>query len=150
MLLSDMSLADKLASYRTTIALQRTRMAADRTLMAVLRTSLSMIGFGFTIYGFFSSFVRRETARGLLSPEAPSRFGLALVSLGVLLLVIGIFNHYNYMQMLRRQRAELIEVGTLRADDPYPVSLALIVAFLLVLVGVLALVSILFRMGPFG
>lgn len=150
MLFNDLSLADKLASYRTTIAFQRTRMAADRTLMAVMRTALSMIGFGFTIYSFFSSFVRRDSALGLLSPQAPSRFGLALVSLGVLLLIVGIANHYNYMQMLRRQRAELIEVGTLRADDPFPVSLALIIAFLLVLVGVAAMISILFRLGPFG
>lgn len=150
MLFKDLPLADRLASFRTTIAFQRTRMAADRTLMAVMRTALSMIGFGFTIYSFFSSFVRRENALGLLSPEAPSRFGLALVSLGVLLLIVGIANHYHYMQMLRRQRAELIEVGTLRSDDPFPVSLALIVALLLVLVGVAAMVSILFRLGPFG
>lgn len=146
----DLGTGDKMASMRTGLAFQRTRMAADRTLMAIMRTALSMIGFGFTIYTFFTNFIRRENSLGLIPGEAPGRFGLALISLGVLLLALGIANDYRYMRTLRAQRASFIRDGLLPDVDDFPVSLTLITAFLLVLVGLVAIFSIIARAWPFA
>lgn len=138
----DLSPGDKMASMRTSLAFQRTRMAAERTMMAILRTSLSMIGFGFTIYTFFNNFIRRDDARGLLAAQAPARFGMALIALGILLMVLGIANHYRYMQTLRGLRADFKARGFLQGGDGFPVSLTLIVSFLMILLGLWALLSI--------
>jgi len=146
----DLGNADKMASMRTSLAFQRTRMAADRTLMAVIRTALSMIGFGFTIYNFFQAYTGRALPNGFSIPEqAPARFGLSLVVLGVLLLILGIVNHYQYMRQLRSQRADFIVLGFMPGTSIFPPSLALITAFLLVLVGMLAVLSMIFRNGPY-
>ena len=140
---------DKMAAMRTALAFQRTRLAADRTLMAIMRTSLSMIGFGFTLYTFVTNFIRREDAHGLLPQEAPTRFALTMIFLGVLLLILGIANHYRYMMAVRGQRETFIADGLLPPREAFPVSLTLITAFLLVLIGLAAGLSIIFRAGPF-
>ncbi|MGL4543291.1 MAG: YidH family protein [Polymorphobacter sp.] len=134
--------ADQMASMRTSLAFQRTRMAAERTMMAILRTSLAMIGFGFTIYTFFTNYISGEDARGLLEREAPTRFGMALIALGILLMVMGIANHYHYMKTLRGLREDFKGRGYLQGGDGFPVSLTLIVSFLLVVLGFYALLSI--------
>jgi putative membrane protein len=140
---------DKMAGMRTALAFQRNRIAADRTLMAVIRTSLSMIGFGFTIYTFTTNIIQRSGALGLLRPEAPTRFGLTLIFLGVLILSLGIVNHYQYMQSLRHQRQDFIDQGLMPQKEMFPVSLALITAFLLALLGLYTAVSIILRAGLF-
>lgn len=140
---------DKMAGMRTALAFQRNRLAADRTLMAIMRTSLSMIGFGFTLYTFTTNFIRRDGAAGLLAQQAPTRFAMTMIVLGTLLLTLGIANHYRYMMMVRRQRDDFIGEGLMPAKEDYPVSLTLITAFLLVMIGVAAALSIIFRAGPF-
>ena len=146
----DLANGDKMAAMRSGLAFQRTRMAADRTLMAIMRTALSMIGFGFTLYTFVTNFIKREGAHGVLAHEAPTRFALTLIFLGVLLLTLGIVNHYRYMAVLRAQRDGFLADGLLPTKDVFPVSLTLVTAFLLVLVGVLAALSIILRVGPFN
>ncbi len=118
--------------------------------MAVQRTALSMIGFGFTIYSFFRSIIDKGVLGKALPSAAPARFGLTLISLGVIALALGIANHYRYMRELRDQRADLIAKGFMTGTDSFPVSLALVVAFLLLLLGLVAILSIIFRAGPFG
>ena len=145
----EMSNADKMAAMRTTLAFQRTRMAADRTLMSVQRTALSLIGFGFTIFSFFRSLIDKNLVGDAVPQGAPGRFGLALVTLGVLLLSGGIATHFRYMRELREQRTEMIAMGMLAGEDRFPVSLALVGAFLLLLVGLLAALRIIARTGPF-
>ncbi len=146
----DLGNADKMASMRTSLSFQRTRMAADRTLMAVIRTALSMIGFGFTIYNFFRAYTGRELPLGFSIPQgAPARFGLTLVLLGVVLLALGIVNHYQYMRQLRSQRVEFIDRGLMPGTSIFPPSLALITAFLLILIGLLAVLGMIFRSGPY-
>lgn len=140
---------DKLAGMRTALAFQRNRLAADRTLMAIMRTSLSMIGFGFTLYTFTTNFIKREGAAGLLPQQAPTRFALTLIILGTLLLTLGIANHYRYMMAVRAQRQSFIADGLLPPKEDFPVSLTLITAFLFVLIGLAAALSIIFRAGPF-
>ena len=146
----DLGTGDKMASMRTSMAFQRTRMAAERTMMAILRTSLSMIGFGFTIYTFFTNFLNRDDARGLLAAQAPSRFGMALIALGILLMGLGIANHYRYMQTLRGMRDDFKARGFLQGGDGFPVSLTLIVSFLMVLLGLWALLSMAVRAFNLG
>ena len=98
------SMQAELASRRAALAFQRTRMSADRTLMAVIRTSLSLIGFGFTIYQFFRYLLETAGATQLLRSEAPRKFSMALVILGVVMLSLGIWKHVAFMLELRAER----------------------------------------------
>src|SRR3974390_2999882 len=92
----------ELAARRTGMAFQRTRLAEDRTLMAVIRTSLSLIGFGFTIFQFFQKLREQDVVTKI---SAPRHFGLTLVGLGVLMLLLGLVYHIQFMVGLRRLRA---------------------------------------------
>jgi putative membrane protein len=137
----------ELAARRTGMSFQRTRLAEDRTLMAVIRTSLSLIGFGFTIYQFFQR-LREQDA--ITRAAAPRHFGFALVALGVLMLFFGIAYHVQFMLGLRRLRESMREEGLIHGETVFPVSLTLITAFLLLAIGIAAIVSMEFQVGPFG
>jgi putative membrane protein len=136
----------ELASRRTGMSFQRTRMSADRTLMSVIRTSLSLIGFGFTIFQFFS---KLQTGN-LLRPDSGTaqNFGFSLVALGVIMLTIGIWYHVRFMLGLRARRSEMTNAGLIHAQSEYPISLTLIVAVLLFVIGLVAVVGIVFGRGP--
>jgi putative membrane protein len=139
------SVSDELASRRTGMSFQRTRMSADRTLMSVIRTSLSLISFGFTIFQFFSRLVQAK----ILPPEgsAVRDFGLALVALGIAMLVSGIGYHIAFMRGLRLQRTKLVAAGLIHGESHFPVSLTLIVAILLLMIGIFAITNMLFRVS---
>lgn len=137
----------ELSARRTGMSFQRTRMSADRTLMSVIRTSLSLIGFGFTI---FQVFQKLYEVKILHRSQEPRNFGAALVLLGITMLVLGIVYHGKFMLELRRQRKKMQEDGLIHGESQFPVSLTLIVALLLLLVGLLAIVSMVFNVGPFG
>jgi putative membrane protein len=139
--------ATELSARRTGMSFQRTRMSADRTLMSVIRTSLSLIGFGFTIFQFFQ---KLHDAEVLKSSTAPKNFGIALVLLGVTMLAVGIAYHIAFMIGLRRQREQMKEVQLIHAESHFPVSLTLLVSFLLLLIGLFAIASMVFNVGPFG
>jgi putative membrane protein len=137
----------ELSARRTGMSFQRTRLSADRTLMSVMRTSLSLIGFGFTIYQVFE---KMHDAQLLKSSSAPRHFGEALVYLGIGMLVLGIGYHVAFMLELRRTREALKREGLIHAESRFPPSLTLIAAVLLLAVGILAVFSISFGVGPFG
>ena len=137
----------ELAARRTGMSFQRTRMSADRTLMSVIRTSLSLISFGFTIFQFFQHLRASET---IVSTRNPSRnFGMALVILGIVMLGLGIAYHSAFMMELRRERSALTRDGLIHGESGFPPSFTLIIAVLLLLIGVLAFLSIAFKLGPF-
>ena len=137
----------ELAARRTGMAFQRTRLAEDRTLMAVIRTSLSLIGFGFTIFQFF----QRLREQDVITKAAAARnFGLALVVLGIVMLVLGIIYHIQFMIGLRHMRESMRQEGLIHAESVFPVSLTLVTAFVLLIIGVAAIVSMAFHVGPFG
>jgi putative membrane protein len=142
-------LSFRLSSRRTRLSFQRTRMSADRTLMSIVRTALSLIGFGFTIYQFFR-YLRQSggMAETLVRAEAARNFSLALVTVGVLMLVLGIVGHVQFMLELRADHAQLVRVQ-LVPPDHFPYSVTLAVALLLLLIGLLALLSIVAHVGPF-
>ena len=144
---SDGQISTELSSRRTGMSFQRTRMSADRTLMSVIRTSLSLIGFGFTIYQIFQ---KAHDAQILKSSAAPRNFGEALVWLGIGMLVVGIGYHIAFMVGLRKERERLKADGLIHAESQFPVSLTLMVAVLLLVIGVLAIVSMVYDIGPFG
>jgi putative membrane protein len=144
---SDGQISTELSSRRTGMSFQRTRMSADRTLMSVIRTSLSLIGFGFTIYQIFQ---KAHDAQILKSSAAPRNFGEALVLLGIGMLVVGIGYHIAFMVGLRKERERLKADGLIHAESQFPVSLTLMVAILLLAIGVLAMVSMVYDVGPFG
>lgn len=137
----------ELSARRTGMSFQRTRMSADRTLMSVIRTSLSLISFGFTIYQVFE----KARASDLIErAAAPRNFGTTLVGLGIALLVFGIGYHLQFMVALRREREAMKSEGLIHGESPFPVSLTLITAALLLVVGIIAILSMVFRAGPFG
>jgi putative membrane protein len=132
--------SDEMSARRTGMSFQRTRMSADRTLMSVMRTSLSMISFGFTIGQFFQ---KLTDAKLLGSARAPRTFGMALVWLGIGMLVLGIIYHVQFMIGLRRMRAEMTAEHIIHGQSGYPVSMTLISAMVLLIIGVVAIVYML-------
>jgi uncharacterized membrane protein YidH (DUF202 family) len=136
----------EMSMRRTGMSFQRTRMSADRTLMSVIRTSLSLIGFGFTIFQVFEKLVETNVIK---SAHSPRNFGISLVALGIGMLVFGIVYHVNFMLGLRAQRKKMINNGLVHGESHYPVSLTLIVAIVLLGIGIAAIVSMIFQVGPF-
>ena len=137
----------ELSARRTGMSFQRTRLAEDRTLMAVIRTSLSLIGFGFTIYQFFQRLREQDV---ITKAAAPRHFGVALVALGILMLIVGIVYHIQFMLGLRHLRESMRKDGLLHGESIFPLSLTLITALVLLIIGVAAIVSMMFQVGPFG
>jgi putative membrane protein len=137
----------ELSSRRTGMSFQRTRMSADRTLMSVIRTSLSLIGFGFTIFQFFQ---KMSDAQVLKNSSAPRNFGEALVWLGIAMLALGIVYHMMFMRGLRNERAQMKAEGLIHAESQFPVSLTMIVAIVLLIIGLMAIASMTLGVGPFG
>jgi len=137
----------ELAARRTGMSFQRTRMSADRTLMSVIRTSLSLIGFGFTIAQVFEK-LRDQNV--ITKAAAPRNFGVALIALGIVMLVLGIVYHVQFMVGLRHLRESMRAEGLIHGESGFPLSLTLITALLLLIIGVAAIVSLAFRVGPFG
>jgi putative membrane protein len=136
----------ELAARRTGMSFQRTRMSADRTLMSVIRTSLSLISFGFTIAQVFQKLREQDLIKGA---EPGRNFGVTLIGLGVAMLVIGIAYHVQFMLGLRRLRDSMKMQGLVHGESVFPASLTLITALLLTLIGVAAIFSVAFRVGPF-
>ncbi len=135
----------EMSMRRTGMSFQRTRLSAERTLMSFIRTSLSMIGFGFTIYQVLKKLVES----GLITDLGASRhFGTALVALGVILLTGGIFYHLAFMRELRHTRSTMRDSGLIHAESGYPISLTLLTALVLLVLGLAVVASIMFRIGP--
>ncbi|MGM5024531.1 YidH family protein [Tardiphaga sp. 862_B3_N4_1] len=137
----------ELSSRRTGMSFQRTRMSADRTLMSVIRTSLSLISFGFTISQVFE----KLRDQNVITHGAPARnFGVTLVALGILMLIGGLIYHLQFMVQLREERKTMAADGLIHAQSSFPVSLTLITAVFLLFIGIAAIASMMFQVGPFG
>jgi len=137
----------EMSSRRTGMSFQRSRLSAERTLMSVIRTSLSLISFGFTIYQFLGRLLDEKLVSG--APHAARNFGQALVWLGVGMLIVGIVYHIQFMLGLRKVRQSMHDETLIHAESGFPVSFTLVVAVLLLGIGVVALASLTFQVGPF-
>jgi putative membrane protein len=71
----------------------RTRASLERTMMSWIRTAVSLIGFGFTIVQFFARMQDLPGGNAARHPAAPYFVGLALISCGVLALVISVWQY---------------------------------------------------------
>jgi len=131
----------EMSMRRTGMSFQRTRMSADRTLMSEIRTALSMISFGFAIYQAFKKLIEA----GMIQPtNNPRTFGLSLILLGIVLLVGGIIRQVQFGSELRGTREMMMEDGLVHAESRFPVSLTLIVAIALAVLGMVAVGGIFF------
>src|SRR4051812_12663643 len=71
----------------------RTRLSLERTLMAWLRTAVSLIGFGFAIVQFFERLQQMPGVHPAYAPHAPRYLGLALISCGILALLVSVWQY---------------------------------------------------------
>lgn len=115
----------------TRLAIERTRIAYERTMMAWVRTATSLITFGFAVYKFFE--IQRDTSRANGHRIGPREFGMILVSIGLFSLLLATWENRKNVRRLR----------TLYPDvSP---SMATFVAGLISLLGILAIVVMIFR-----
>jgi putative membrane protein len=115
----------------TELAFDRTRAAYERTMMAWIRTATSLITFGFTIYKFFQIEAPDRGRQNRLI--GPRQFAFILVSIGLFSLILATLEHRQNIRTLGARYA-----GKQR-------SLAVLVAALISILGILALVVIIFR-----
>ncbi len=124
------------------LAWLRTRLALERTMMSWLRTAVSLIGFGFAIVQFFERLGQVPGTRPARYPHASLYLGLALISCGVLALVISI---WQYRWTVRYMWSETFApVAGLRPEGMQSPVLA--VAILLICIGFVAFAAVLLRM----
>ena len=111
----------------------RTRNSYERTTMSWIRTATSLITFGFGIQQFFR--VARgdvPESRGLIGPH---EFGLIMITIGLLSLLMATLQNRSDIQALKmRYPAAAI-----------PPSRATMLAALIAILGLLALISMLFH-----
>ena len=100
--------------------------------MAWVRTGVSLISFGFTIYKFFEEF---HTAQQVVRTSliGAREFGIIMISIGLVAVLLATFQHVRIMHKLRTQYV----------DVPY--SLAAVVAFLVTVLGIVALIAVVYR-----
>ena len=112
---------------------ERTMLSHERTLMSWVRTATSLITFGFSIYKFFQlelgAPVRARTHQVIGARE----FAMFMIAIGVSVLVLAAIQNWQYRKNLRKQHMKA------------PFSLATLVAGLISVLGILAMVSAIFR-----
>jgi putative membrane protein len=120
----------------------RTRLSVERTLMSYLRTAVSLIGFGFTIVQFFERLPNLPGSKPAYLPEAPYYLGLALISCGILALIVSIWQfHWTIRYLWSGSFAAVAGMTNEGRQTPlYAVTIALL------LVGVFALFAVLLRL----
>ncbi len=144
------NITTRLAQQRTSLAFDRTRQASDRTMMATLRTSFSMIGFGFTLFSFFRTLGSQELLGPNVPERAPGLFGLALVLLGILVLAHGLWAERLFRARLASDRQRMTDEGMLPAEAPFPRGSITVAGFLLLLIGLFAVLAMAASLGPFS
>jgi putative membrane protein len=116
----------------TLLATDRTRLAHDRTLMAWVRTATSLISFGFTIYKFFQ-YLQQQNAVSHDRLLGPREYALVMISVGIVALLLATIQHRRDMRALRALHPEV------------PYSLVTVLAALISLLGLAALLAVIFR-----
>jgi putative membrane protein len=120
----------------------RTRLSIERTMMSWIRTATALIGFGFAIVQFFERLEQMPGARPANYPDAPRDLGLALISCGVLALLIAIWQYLWIIRYLWDGSFAPI-AGPTREGVQMPV---IAIAVLLIGIGVFAFFAVLLRL----
>lgn len=120
----------------------RTRLALERTIMAWLRTAVALIGFGFAIVQYLEHLEQTPGAHAAYLPHAPRYLGLALISCGILALVISIWQYRWGIRYLWGEPYTPI-AGVTKEGKQTPV---VAVAIVLIGIGLFAFLAVLFRL----
>ena len=125
----------------------RTRLSLERTMMSWLRTAVSLIGFGFAIVQFFERLQVMPGTRPATYPEAPQYLGLALISCGILALVISLWQYWWAARYLRS--GSFAALAGIEGMSPQRIALqspVIAIAVLLVCIGLFAFFAVLLRL----
>lgn len=120
----------------------RTRLSLERTMMSWLRTAVALIGFGFAIVQYMNHLQEIPGARPAYLPTAPEYLGLALISCGVLALVISLWQYFWTVRYLWGGSFAPI-AGLTKEGMQSPV---IVIAILLIGIGIFAFFAVLFRL----
>jgi putative membrane protein len=120
----------------------RTRLALERTMMAWQRTAVALIGFGFAIVQYLSHLQQTPGARSAYLPEAPRYLGLALISCGILALLVSLWQYWWGIRYLWGDPFTPI-AGVTKEGMQTPV---IAVAIVLIFIGLFAFFAVLFRL----
>jgi putative membrane protein len=119
------------------------RLAIERTFLAWMRTSVSLIAFGFTIVKFFQHLESIEPARKpMLGTGAPRDLGIALIAAGIGALFVASLQYHWGINYLWKPPFDSV-AGFTRRQFHTPAYYA---AFILGLIGLVALVSVFVRL----
>ena len=124
----------------------RTRLSVERTMMSWQRTAVALIGFGFAIVQYFNHLQQIPGTRPAYLPTAPEYLGLALISCGILALVISIWQYRWTVRYLWGGSFAPIagmRAGVTQEGMQSPV---IAVAILLIFIGLFAFFAVLFRL----
>jgi putative membrane protein len=125
----------------------RTRLSVERTMMSWLRTAVSLIGFGFAIVQFFGRLQQMSGALPANLPTAPKYLGLALISCGVLAVLISIWQYWWTVRYLRSGPfAPIAGMEGMPSSIVALQSPVVAVAILLVCIGLFAFFAVLLRL----
>jgi putative membrane protein len=117
----------------TKLAFERTNLAHERTMMAWVRTATALISFGFTIYKFFE--LEKASLLGAHHQViGPHRFAILMIAIGILSLVMATIEHRQHIMSMRKEHIEMRR------------SLAAWVAALISVLGLVAMVAVIFRL----
>ena len=120
----------------------RTRLSVERTMMSWQRTATALIGFGFAIVQYLEHLQQVPGSRSAYLPDAPQLLGLALISCGIVALVISLWQYLWTVRYLWDVQFAAI-AGMTKEGKQSPV---IAVAILLILIGLFAFFAVLFRL----
>ena len=120
----------------------RTRLSLERTIMSWLRTAVALIGFGFAIVQYLEHLEETPGARAAYLPHAPRYMGLALISCGILALLVSIWQYWWSIRYLWGEPYTPI-AGVTKEGMQTPV---IAVAIVLLLIGLFAFFAVLLRL----
>jgi putative membrane protein len=121
----------------------RTRLALERTIMSWLRTAVALIGFGFAIVQYLEHLQQLPGAHPAYVPRSPQYLGLALISCGILALLVSIWQYWWGIRYLWGNPFTPI-AGVTKEGKQTPI---MAVAILLIGVGLFAFFAVLFRLA---
>ena len=121
----------------TRLAFERTRGGYERTMMAWGRTGTSLITFGFAVYKFFqlemAGTIPKTAPIIKTTLIGPREFGLILISIGLLSILLGVYEHQRDLSALRKEYPNMPRSGTQ------------LIGVLMATFGALALVGVIYR-----
>ena len=108
----------RLASFRTSLAL-------DRTMLAWIRTTLSIAGFGFGMVGFFRALEKQSpSVESIRLHTGAIRFGTTLVVFGIVATLLAALSHWRSLRRLQRGESPVL------THWPMSITLALMLSIL--------------------